>query len=679
MKRSPPAPSIKNKHSPSSSIQKPIVDLDTQLDTAAQHPNVFSFSHSLDRIPILAPVDSPEEQRARASAEQAKQHTPDTAIPLTEDAAHPNEKIISQAGQQYFQSVLGATIPQAKIHVNEQAAQLAKLTKANALTYGKHIYIPKANFSPASSNGRALLGHELAHVVQSPRVPLQIFRDGPPYYPSVDEQAKIEQILSRDKTKTKTVPASLAQPSSTTKSMSKTVRERLKLHPSQCKQMADRLRKPLTETITSKFLPKGTTLQKSLNTKDALATTHRANNAVADFYGKYLYRGKVGFIQDGTLPRKQRRDQNKVLLEFNTPSNAGSTLVNTIVDTDCSTCHQALQEIDESSKAAVIQHLIDFAKQDLGADLERAGLASIKGSYNAYSDRIRLPLTEAGFFHAAVHELIHAYTHPAFRAAFGEEKTINEGFTEFFTMQIVRKHLGRQPGVRARYQTAVNKIHQVLGLIRGSRPFASSYPGEASREESLRQAYFQGKLEFIGWQPIGDREEKVARAGIAPWNPKIAYSKAAKYKGKAQEAQAAKPNILGVGLFFPTHALKDPTISVRYARVLYESSPYSRWRLSAEAQLMGSPFNDLKMLGGSLGFAGEYQEPYFYLSGGARFSGTAADSSHANRLDISPFVGAGARLWQLMRVGAEGFILFPLLGSSDPHFGVGLTLGVEFE
>jgi len=97
-----------------------------------------------------------------------------------------------------------------------------------------------------------------------------------------------------------------------------------------------------------------------------------------------------------------------------------------------------------------------------------------------------------------------------------------------------------------------------------------------------------------------------------------------------------------------------------------------------EGQLLGAPFSDPKAFGASIGFAGEYQEPYFYAGGGLRFVGTAVGGGASDRLDLSPFAGAGIRAWHSVRVGAEGFVMLPLIGGQR-EYGGGLTVSVEFK
>ena len=120
-----------------------------------------------------------------------------------------------------------------------------------------------------------------------------------------------------------------------------------------------------------------------------------------------------------------------------------------------------------------------------------------------------------------------------------------------------------------------------------------------------------------------------------------------------------------------------PVISVQYARVLTSFDALSRGRLMAQGRLLASATGSPVLLGGGLGLALEYQEPWFYATGGARLTGSGVLGLDQTRVDVSPFAGVGTRLWNVVRVGAEGFVLLPVHGSGV-MLGAGASVGVEF-
>jgi hypothetical protein len=57
-----------------------------------------------------------------------------------------------------------------RIHADGRAAESARAVQSNSYTVGSHIVFDSGQYAPASSRGRALLAHELAHVVQQSQV-----------------------------------------------------------------------------------------------------------------------------------------------------------------------------------------------------------------------------------------------------------------------------------------------------------------------------------------------------------------------------------------------------------------------------------------------------------------------------------------------------------------------------
>lgn len=63
-------------------------------------------------------------------------------------------------------SVFGQDLSDVQIHTNPTAGRLTEQLGASAFTTGKDIFFREGAYRPNSRNGRKLLGHELAHVVQ---------------------------------------------------------------------------------------------------------------------------------------------------------------------------------------------------------------------------------------------------------------------------------------------------------------------------------------------------------------------------------------------------------------------------------------------------------------------------------------------------------------------------------
>ena len=66
----------------------------------------------------------------------------------------------------FMESGYGADFSAVRIHTDNAAADMSKSIGAKAFTYGNDIFFGSGRFDPSSREGRHLIAHELAHVVQ---------------------------------------------------------------------------------------------------------------------------------------------------------------------------------------------------------------------------------------------------------------------------------------------------------------------------------------------------------------------------------------------------------------------------------------------------------------------------------------------------------------------------------
>jgi hypothetical protein len=512
--------------------------------------------------------------------------------------------------------------------------------------------------------GRALLGHELAHVAQAQAGETQLRRQEKiePHYPTAAEQQEIGKILAREFGATETASSSAA---------SEPIRERrIALTADQRAQLALRLRQPYLAAInrldTGEAAPSGRVLDEA----EAFDVLARARADIYRHFGGYAR--QLTFTRDVRTTAAARRAANQVLVTFGESATVARDFGRTIASgSHCAECAAQLAPLDQESKDAVVDALVDFAlREEGGRKLQRVAEARVPGGFREDLVRLRLKLKpEEELYHTAVHEFMHALVHPAFRAVFPKNDPINEGFTEYFTHKLVSSV---DPSYKAQYDRVVGIRDAMKGPFR--------FMGDEDAEESLRLAYFSGRLDLIGWRASGPDEERAVQAagGSKQWDAATARRYAEIYQVRARALQAASRNVLGVGFYLGrgSNDKTTQTIAARYARVFARTEPYARGQLLLEGQLLGSPIGDLRTLGASVGAAAEYQEPYFYLTGGVRLVGTTALGGGTDRLDLSPFVSLGVRAWQIIRVGAEGYVVIPASGQGS-QFGGGISLGVE--
>lgn len=78
---------------------------------------------------------------------------------------------LDEGTRREMQRRLGHDFRRVRVHRDDQAAASAQTVQARAYTVGRHVVFGAGEYAPTSSGGRALLAHELAHVVQQEGAP----------------------------------------------------------------------------------------------------------------------------------------------------------------------------------------------------------------------------------------------------------------------------------------------------------------------------------------------------------------------------------------------------------------------------------------------------------------------------------------------------------------------------
>jgi hypothetical protein len=88
------------------------------------------------------------------------------APPIVHDVLNAPGQPLDAATRAFFEPRFGHDFSHVRVHAGGRAAQSARDVNARAYTVGGHIVFGAGLFSPESRDGRRLLAHELAHVVQ---------------------------------------------------------------------------------------------------------------------------------------------------------------------------------------------------------------------------------------------------------------------------------------------------------------------------------------------------------------------------------------------------------------------------------------------------------------------------------------------------------------------------------
>lgn len=113
-----------------------------------------------------------EEEKLRRKSDSPA--TQAVAPPIVHQVLSSSGRALDKVTRDYFEPRFGYDFSGVRIHADAPAAESARAVSALAYTVGNKIAFAAGQYAPRSSEGRRLLAHELAHVVQqsaaSPRI-----------------------------------------------------------------------------------------------------------------------------------------------------------------------------------------------------------------------------------------------------------------------------------------------------------------------------------------------------------------------------------------------------------------------------------------------------------------------------------------------------------------------------
>ena len=93
-----------------------------------------------------------------------------------------------------LESKLGDSFHDVRVHKDGEADAIARSVSANAFTTGADVYFAEGQFKPDSPEGKELIAHELAHVVQQRGAPttgpMRVSQPGEPLEREAEQAAR---------------------------------------------------------------------------------------------------------------------------------------------------------------------------------------------------------------------------------------------------------------------------------------------------------------------------------------------------------------------------------------------------------------------------------------------------------------------------------------------------------
>ena len=91
---------------------------------------------------------------------------PPTAPPIVHDVLRSPGHPLDAAAKAFMEPRFGHDFNRVQVHTDELASTSAAAVASRAYTVGADVVFRQGEYSPATMEGRRLLAHELAHVIQ---------------------------------------------------------------------------------------------------------------------------------------------------------------------------------------------------------------------------------------------------------------------------------------------------------------------------------------------------------------------------------------------------------------------------------------------------------------------------------------------------------------------------------
>jgi len=135
--------------------------LEREADRVAEH--VMRMPEPLKETLPLSAQEKLVQTKAQDDPSAA---TASPQLESTLHSLHNGGTLMDASTRAFFEPRFGENFSQVRLHTDTNAAQMASSLNAKAFTLGNDIAFASNSYSPHTSAGKNLLGHELAHVIQ---------------------------------------------------------------------------------------------------------------------------------------------------------------------------------------------------------------------------------------------------------------------------------------------------------------------------------------------------------------------------------------------------------------------------------------------------------------------------------------------------------------------------------
>ncbi|MGF1626336.1 MAG: DUF4157 domain-containing protein [Alphaproteobacteria bacterium] len=119
------------------------------------------------------------------------------STPARRDSGLDRGRPLDPATRAFFEPRFGRDLSAVRVHDDPASARSARMIGAKAFTIGADIAFARGRYAPDTAPGRALLAHELAHVVQHGSQPGTIFRSKDDAAATAAEVQRLSEEMSK--------------------------------------------------------------------------------------------------------------------------------------------------------------------------------------------------------------------------------------------------------------------------------------------------------------------------------------------------------------------------------------------------------------------------------------------------------------------------------------------------
>ena len=146
----------------------PLVQVQRQ-EEPEEEEEMLQTKPLVDQItPLVQKQVEEEEEEEMLQAKSREDATSEVTDDLESqiNAIKGGGRPLAESERAYFEPRFGADFSQVKVHTDTQADESARAVNARAFTMGRDLVFGAGQYAPGTNEGKRLLGHELAHVIQ---------------------------------------------------------------------------------------------------------------------------------------------------------------------------------------------------------------------------------------------------------------------------------------------------------------------------------------------------------------------------------------------------------------------------------------------------------------------------------------------------------------------------------